>query len=209
MIRENGPCVIGLCGRSGAGKGMVCLAFRRLGVPSIDTDAVYRELTSGVGECMTALRAGFGDEIVSPDGSLDRRALASIVFGNKRKLRKLGKITHPLILAETERRVEKYRGACDYVIVDAPVLFESGYDKKCDCIVAVDAPEEVLIKRITERDGIDEEAARSRLGSQKKLEKIKKKFDFTIINDEDLLSLDKKVEKTFSCIKAFCERASK
>ena len=209
MKREGGPYVIGLCGRSGAGKGMVSLAFSRLGVPSVDTDAVYREMTSSDGECMTALRAAFGDGIVAPDGSLDRRALAAVVFKSRRKLKLLNRITHPLILAETERRVGNYRGEADYVIVDAPVLFESGYNKKCDCIVAVDAPDEILIKRITERDGIDAEAAKRRLHSQKKLTKIRKKVDFTIMNDGDLASLDEKVAETFSRIRALCERDRK
>ena len=186
--------VIGLCGRSGSGKGVISSVFSTLGVPSIDTDAVYRELTAPPseriavgGECMRELAEEFGDCRLTPGGGLDRRALSSIVFADAESLAALNRITHKHILRETDRRLESfslegYREA----IVDAPLLFESGYDKKCDCIIAACAPEEVLIRRITARDGISVRDAERRLSSQLPSDELRERADYIINTDAEI-----------------------
>ncbi len=190
-IKSGKNKVIGLCGRSGSGKTTVCGAFEKLGVKSIDTDLVYRELTApdssgNPSELVCLIRERFGDEVVRPDGALDRRVLAGIVFGedNEENLRDLNGITHERILSETERRTEEFfcNGARG-VIVDAPALYESGFDKKCDVILCVSAPDDVLVRRITERDSISEEAARRRLSSQISDAELRGRADYIIEND--------------------------
>jgi len=170
------PAVIGLCGRSGAGKGLVSELFSELGIPSVDTDAIYREMTAptkdfkSLSPCMKELVSAFSEEILNGDLSLDRRCLAEMVFSESggKKLALLNSITHKHILARTDEIVEKYgRQGVLAVVVDAPVLFESGYDKKCDLTVAVTAPDELLLERIVSRDGVTLEMARRRLASQK------------------------------------------
>ena len=127
--------LIGLCGGSGSGKGAVCSLFNRLGIPSIDTDKVYHQLTSSPSDCLKALTDTFGESIIRPDGSLNRVKLANIVFadGADSKRKALGRITHKYILERTDEIAAEYFNAgADFVIVDAPLLFESGYNKKCD-----------------------------------------------------------------------------
>ncbi len=178
--------VIGLCGRSGSGKGYVCNRFLQYGIPSIDTDKVYRDILSREGsECLFELIHEFGESI-AVDGKLDRRALASIVFakGNEDKLRRLNEISHKHILKETRLMISQYeKEGAGAVIVDAPVLFESGFDSICDITLCVTAPDSVCIRRICERDGRSEEEAKSRLASQKSVSELREICSFEIVND--------------------------
>lgn len=180
---------IGLCGRSGSGKGYVGSIFAALGVPVIDTDAVYR-LMSGPAhtptECMTELVSAFGERILNPDNSLNRRAMADIVFapdGDTARAQ-LNRITHAHILRETKRLAQVYADeGCRFVLIDAPLLFESGFDALCRYTVCVTAPDSVCVKRITARDGITEEEARRRLSAQIPAEELAKRCDYVIVND--------------------------
>ena len=201
------PLIIGLCGRSGAGKGCVSEIFRELGIPSVDTDAVYRELTAPcesreeLSDCMRELVQVFGEKIIAEDNSLDRRSLADEVFASdgKDKLRQLNALTHKHILRRTDELIGHYaRNGAFAVAVDAPVLFESGYDKKCDVTVAVTAPDEVLKARIMRRDGISEEMAHRRLASQKSDAELEELADLVIVNDGSLEELREKVRDAIS-----------
>lgn len=177
---------IGLCGRSGSGKGYVAKVFTSFGACHIDTDAVYRELLlprdGKMSECLSELSAAFGRDIVGEDATLDRKTLAQIVFSDKEKLALLNSITHKYILNETVNRIE--RTDAPFVLIDAPVLFESGFDKYCDAIVGVVADDELCIERIIARDGIDRTSAERRLANQLSVREIVSRCDFTIVNDD-------------------------
>ena len=179
--------VIGLCGGSGSGKGAVSKIFLEIGIPSIDTDAVYREMTLSDSPCMRALAAEFGDEVVNCQGGLDRARLASIVFNDPLRLEKLNKIAHSFILDETRRRLAVY-GDEGYPcsIVDAPVLFESGFDNECDEIICVVADREIRTCRIMSRDRISRDAAEKRIASQMPDEMLISKCDYVIYNNSDI-----------------------
>ena len=189
--------IVGLCGGSGSGKGAVSSLFIKRGIPSIDTDAVYRELTLGDSECIRSLALAFGNEIISDDGSLNRKALRKIVFESEEaeiKLKILNQITHKFILDETRRRLEDYKAkGVKAAIVDAPVLFESGFDQECDVIVSVVADREVRINRIMLRDNIGRNDAILRISSQLSDEEIIERSDIVIFNNSDISDLDKRV----------------
>ena len=186
--------VIGLCGGSGSGKGEVSGIFAEIGIPSIDTDAVYREMTLSDSPCMRALRLEFGEEVVNSLGGLDRTRLASIVFSDPTRLEKLNKIAHSFILDETRRRLAEYRDkGLAAAIVDAPVLFESGFDSECDAIICVVADRETRIARIMSRDGISYDAAEKRIASQMKDEILISKCDHVIYNNADIESLREQI----------------
>ncbi|MBE6586865.1 MAG: dephospho-CoA kinase [Ruminococcaceae bacterium] len=178
--------VIGLCGRSGSGKGYVCERFSAFGIPSVDTDKVYREILEKEGsQCLAELVAEFGKDILS-EGKLDRRALSAIVFapGNENKLERLNAITHKYILSETNERIESYKkNGCRAVLVDAPVLFESGFDSICDFTLCVTAPDSVCVERICARDSRTKEEALSRLANQKSADELRRLCSFEIVND--------------------------
>ena len=208
MKKGKSPALIGLCGRSGSGKGTVASFFGEYGVPSVDTDAVWRSLTgpSGdggkVGECVAAVAEVFGEGAVLSDGSLNREYVASLVFSadgaEKREL--LNRTSHPFILKETERLAAEFKekGFCA-VIIDAPLLFESGIDKKCDFIIATDAPDNVLIDRIVVRDGVSRERASERIASQKRPDELP--VDMVIDTDRPLSSIREDVRGIAEFIK--------
>lgn len=186
--------VIGLCGGSGSGKGAVSGIFAEIGIPSIDTDAVYREMTLSDSPCMRELRGEFGDEVVNSQGGLDRARLASIVFNDPSRLIKLNKIAHSFILDETRRRLAAYKDeGFSAAIVDAPVLFESGFDKECDEIICVLADRDVRTTRIMSRDGITLDAAEKRIASQMPDETLISKCDHVIYNNSDIESLREQI----------------
>lgn len=187
-VEKSGVMLVGLCGRSGSGKGYVSALFKNEGIPSVDTDAVYREMTSPsdvVSECMAELVERFGSSVINPDNSLNRAAMRSLVFGeDKEALLDLNKITHKHILEKTEEIAASYYNAgYGIVLVDAPVLYESGFDKKCRCVICVTAPEETYIARIMKRDGITREAAEQRVNTQLPVSVLAERADFVIRND--------------------------
>lgn len=182
--------IVGLCGRSGSGKGYVCSIFERLGIPSIDTDAVYKALVMGCcgnpTPCLSAIIEAFGDRVLNEAGDLNKRALADIVFapGNESRLQQLNTITHKYIKKETQKQIVSLKNAgFSTVLIDAPVLFESGFDKMCDLIFYVHAPAAVLVQRICARDGITEQQAVRRLDAQLSDTELALRCDGVIRND--------------------------
>ncbi|MBR5446159.1 MAG: dephospho-CoA kinase [Clostridia bacterium] len=207
--------LVGLCGRSGSGKGYIAAMFADRGVPSVDTDKVYRDMTGPceiLSPCMTELKERFGDCVVAVDGSLDRGVMRSLVFWDgtsgteeecRNNLADLNRITHRHILAETERIAEAYsKAGADIVLIDAPVLFESGFDSRCAAVICVTAPEEVRIARIMKRDGIDREASEKRLRSQMDAEELKKRSDYVIENDADRITLYARVDAVIEALRS-------
>ena len=185
--------IIGLCGGSGSGKSAVSRAFSTLGIPSIDADMVYRDLTKKGSPLLETLAEKFGTDIITDNGELDRRRLSSLVFsesGREKLLPVLNSVTHSAVIAEALRRIDLLRqSGARAVIFDAPQLFESGFDKSCDVIVAVIADREKRIDRIMSRDGITRERAVARIDSQLSDQYLIERSNYTIVNngtEEDL-----------------------
>lgn len=179
--------IIGLCGSSGSGKGYVSKIFEKYGIPCIDTDKLYREKTIKKGTpCLNELVKEFGTRVLTKDGELDRRKLASIVFEGENSnamLEKLNKITHRYIKLDTEKLLDAYEKEGKIAtVIDAPVLFESGFDKMCDITVAVIAPYEIKLGRIILRDEITKEKAEARLKSQMLDDELIKRTTYQIDN---------------------------
>lgn len=185
--------VLGLTGPSGAGKGALAAAFAAHDVPQLDTDAIYHALLIPPSACLDELVAAFGKEILAPDGTLDRRRLAAIVFAEdapEELHQTLNRITHAHILTETRRQIEACRLAGKpAVLVDAPLLYESGFDAECELVIAVIAPRDLRLARIMARDNLPREAAEARLRAQKADEFYTERADFVVINDSDAAAL--------------------
>ena len=198
-MKKTGVMMVGLCGRSGSGKGYVSAVFASFGIPSVDTDAVYRSLTAPApspSPCMEALSARFGPEVLSPDNSLNRAVMRRLVFGegNGENLADLNAISHRFILEKTRQDAEKlYESGFPVVLIDAPVLYESGFDRFCEAVVCVTAPEDVILARIMARDGISREDAEKRLASQIPAEELAARADLTVVNDCSREELERRV----------------
>ncbi len=175
---------IGICGRSGSGKGYVCKLFASYGGIHIDTDAVYHSLLEPkdgeASECAKAIADAFGKRMIKKDKTVDRRRLGKAVFSDRAKLDALNALVHPYIIRKT-LDIVKESGA-PFALIDAPLLFESGVDAECDFTVLVRADDESCVRRIVKRDGIGEEDAAFRLASQTDTEVLAEKCDFVIDN---------------------------
>lgn len=185
---------IGLAGGSGSGKGRVSSLLALSGIPSFDCDAVYHDLISRDGALSRELSVAFGDAILSPSGGIDRGALRDAAFHDPKKRKTLNEITHRYVLSELRDwadRAEKQ--GVSAIVVDAPLLFESGFDRECDLTVAVTAPTELRIERIVARDGITPEAARERIAAQIPDAELSRRADLTIDNGGDEAHLSREV----------------
>lgn len=188
--------VIGLTGPTGAGKSSVGTVFSEYGIPSIDCDAVAREVTRPGTACLSRLAEAFGPAILRADGALDRRRLATIVFSDPGQLERLNTLIFPFILEAIRERLRALEAEGHArVLLDAPTLFESGADALCSRIVAVTAEPEVRLARICRRDGITPEEARHRMASQHTEAFFRTHSDFVIENNGPADDLSRQVRR--------------
>ena len=190
--------VLGLTGPSGAGKGALARAFAAHDIPSLDTDAIYHELLIPPSPCLDTLVEAFGTGILTETGELNRPALAAVVFGEGAAPtlhQTLNRITHRFILDETRARLNQYEKEGKFaVLVDAPLLYESGFDGECHRVIAVVAPRELRLARIMARDSINAEAAEARFRAQKEDTFYTERADFVVCNDGDAEKLHRAAE---------------
>ena len=184
--------IIGLTGGSGTGKGTFAALLRDKGAGWVDADAVYRTLCAQNREMLAALDAAFGG-VLDENGALDRPKLARIVFADPAKLRKLNEITLPYIRAASLDEM-RAQGDCPFVLYDAPTLFEAGADDLCERIIGVLADTEVRVQRIMARDGLDEAAARARIGAQPDADFYRARCDYIVENNDDLADLQRQAD---------------
>lgn len=158
---------IGLTGSIACGKSNVSATLAELGAYVIDGDLLSREVTAPGGMALPALRKTFGDGIFHPGGTLDRRALGSIVFGNEEALTRLNGIIHPMVIGLTKQRIEAARLAgAELCVLDMPLLYETGMESLCDRVWCVWLPRETQLQRLMDRDGFTRKEAEARLRSQ-------------------------------------------
>lgn len=191
--------VLGVTGQSGAGKGEFCALMRERGIECLDTDIVARKVVEPGSECLSELVEHFGNKILLPDGSMDRKKVASIVFSDKDELEFLTKTTHKYIIERIKMWLFERELCGDrIVIIDAPQLFDAGADFYCNFILAVLASEDVRLERITARDGINEDAARARIKSQKADDYFKERCDYIVYNNGSIEKLKKSADKVYN-----------
>jgi dephospho-CoA kinase len=190
MLPSPAVHLVGLTGGIGSGKSTVSAALAERGAVVIDADAITRELQRPGEPVFVAMVERFGDGIVAPGGELDRQAVADIVFSDADALADLNAIVHPAVGAEIARRLELEAGTDHLVILDVPLLVESGRDDMVALIV-VDTDPEIAVARLVEQRGFREEDARARISRQASREERLAKADHVIDNNgsrDDLLA---------------------
>ena len=155
--------IVGLTGQSGAGKSTAARMFQDNRFYIVDADKVAREITSST-KTAEKLAELFGNSILYDDDTLNRKALANIVFSDSKKLQVMNELLFPIIIKEIKHQIEWAPNT--YVLLDAPQLFESKLNEICNVVVSVVAPREILIQRICNRDKISKDLAEKRLASQ-------------------------------------------
>lgn len=174
--------LVGLTGGLATGKSAVARLFQDCGAVVLDADVLARQLVEPGKPAWRDIVRAFGKQVLSPDRSLDRHALAKIVFRNRAKLKKLNTIVHPRVAREQTRLTREIaRKDPDAVILyDAPVLIEAGAHKRMDKIVVVSADQETQIKRLRNRNHLSRTEALRRIQSQLPLAQKVKLADYVI-----------------------------
>ncbi len=185
--------IVGLTGGIGSGKSAASTGFARLGASVVDTDLIAHALTAPGGAAIAAIRRAFGDDMIAPDGSLDRAAMRALAFGHPQARQQLEAILHPMIRTESARQCVEAPGP--YVILAVPLLIESGdYRARCDRICVVDCPEALQMDRVRERNALPEAQIRSIMAAQASRAQRLAAADDVIDNSSTLEALAAQVE---------------
>jgi len=191
---------IGLTGGIGSGKSTVSAGLVKRGAVLVDADAIVRDLQKPGKPVFKKMVERWGEKIITNEGELDRQAVADIVFKDAEELAALNEIVHPLVREEIANQREKYIKGNTPIILDIPLLIESGYENLSGIIV-VDLHTEEAVERLVKYRGFSREDALNRISSQVDREERLSKADFVIDNNGDLDSLENEIDKAWSWIK--------
>jgi len=186
--------VVGLTGGIGSGKSAAADAFAKLGATVVDTDAIAHELTGPGGAAIADVRRLFGDALIDAAGAMDRKRMRELVFADAGKKQRLEALLHPMIRAESERRIAAAPGP--YVVHVVPLLVESpGYRERVGRVLVVDCPEALQISRVRQRSGLPEEQVRSIIASQIQRERRLAAADDVIDNSGSIAAMQQQVRR--------------
>jgi dephospho-CoA kinase len=191
-----GKPVIGLIGAIGAGKSRAARCFERKGGKLIDADAIGHKALEQP-DIIEKIVQRWGDRVKKSDGSLDRRSIASIVFANQEELRALESIVFPFIGEECKKKIKEALDDSEiqFVVLDAAVLLEAGWNENVDRIVYIDAPRELRLARVAARSGWTEGDLSAREDAQWPVELKKAKSDVVLVNKSDSEELQRQIDR--------------
>jgi dephospho-CoA kinase len=187
--------VVGLTGGIGSGKSTVAALLAERGVVVVDADRIAREVVEPGGPAHDAVIARFG--------TTDRPTIASVVFADPQARADLNAIVHPAVGSEIARRLAEHADTDALLVLDIPLLVETGRDRyPVAAVVVVDAPVEVAVARLVEQRGMDEADARARIATQATREQRLAAADFVIDNSGSLDRLREEVERCWSWMRS-------
>jgi dephospho-CoA kinase len=188
--------LVGLTGGIGAGKSTVARMFEQLGAVVVDADLIVRKLQEPGEPVYQAIVDSFGEEILLPDRTINRPALAQIVFSDPARLEQLNNLVHPAVREEIARQVA--HSTSDVVILDVPLIAESHGREGMKFVVTVEAPDEVRVQRLVSTRGMSEADARARIAAQATRGEREAIADRVIENHADLDSLAAQVRAVWT-----------
>ena len=192
--------IIGVTGGIGSGKSLVANILKENGCVVADADENTKVVLHRK-EVQQQLVEWWGAKVLDDNGNVDRAFVASIVFNEENELNKLESLIHPLVRKLQEETFNNAPKDAIGLVIDAPLLMESGLDTLCDVIIFVDSPFETRLKRVVEHRSWNEEQLRKRGASQIGLDTKRSSADHIIINDGDIVHLDGQVESILSLIR--------
>jgi len=176
--------IIGLTGSIASGKSTVSAMLAEMGYPIVDADKVARLVVEPGSETLEKIRVLFGEEVILPDGTMDRKKVGELIFNDPASRKKLNDVIHPAIRMEMLRqRGEFLDQGFKTVIMDIPLLFESRLQHLVDKVLVVSVTEEHQLKRLMERNGLSEKEARARIASQLPMSVKEEGADAVIYNN--------------------------
>ena len=187
--------LVGITGPSGAGKGAVVVAFEARGFGIVDADKVAREIVMPGEPALAELAVSFGGDLINSDGTLNRRMLADRAFSSRESTDRLNQIMHGSICRRMLERAEELGARGINCVFDAPLLFEAGLEKYCDCVISVIAPVGIRAQRLAKRDGLTSEQISRRMQAQHDDEYYTSRSQYIIVNDGSLQQLAEKSEE--------------
>ena len=191
---------IGLTGSIACGKSTVSHYLRAQGYPVVDADAISHAMTAPGGPALPAIREEFGGSVFHPDGTLDRRALGSVVFSSPVLRRQLNEILHPMILAEIRSRLHTLDRDGHIVFGDIPLLFECGMEHMFDRIWVVSVPESIQLERLIERDHLSKDEALARIRAQMPASEKRRRADAVIDSSGTLSETRRQIDRLIASI---------
>ncbi|MFI8720216.1 dephospho-CoA kinase [Bacillus altitudinis] len=187
--------VIGLTGGIASGKSTVSQMIKEKGIRVVDADIIANEAVSKGSAALHQIVQTFGEEVLLPNGELNRQQLGAIIFSDEEKRKKLNAIVHPEVRKEMlEQRDEGVSNNETFVVLDIPLLFESKLEGLVDRIIVVYTTPELQLSRLMNRNDLSEEEALNRIHSQQPLEEKCQKADRVIENTKDLAFIRKQLE---------------
>lgn len=187
------PLIVGLVGGVGSGKSAVAEEFAKAGAVVFDADGEARAALTRP-EVREQLVGWWGPSVLAPDGSVDRKAVARIVFADPAQRTRLESVIHPLVKKSRADLIERCAASgAGLVVVDAPLLFEAGMDKECDRVVFVDCPRALRLERLRVSRGWEESELDAREKAQLPLEEKRRRADDIVVNDADREALAARV----------------
>ena len=174
--------IVGLTGGIATGKSTVAQMFKRCGAIIIDADQLARDVVKPGKRAWREIVQAFGEDVLTPNGSIDRHALGAIVFRNRRKLRILEHIVHPRVAREQQRLVRRIaeRSPHAVIVYEVPLLFESGAYRRVDKIIVVTTDRKTQIARLKKRNGLTRAEAIRRIRSQMPLGQKTRRADIVL-----------------------------
>jgi len=185
--------LVGLTGGIGSGKSTVADLLAQHGAVILDADAFARDAVRGGTDALADVVRRFGDEVLGPDGELDRPRLAAIVFADREALADLEAIIHPEVRRMIADGIQSHLDTDDVVVLVNPLLIEMGTHRDCDVVVVVSASPETQVARSVAR-GMDEADVRARLGAQLPLDDRARAADVLIDNEGTREELEAEVD---------------
>ncbi len=193
--------IIGITGSSGSGKTTASQVLeKQAGISVIDCDKIAKNISVPGNKYLEAIKTNLGEEFFFKDGNLNRKFLAEAIYNNKEKLDKLNSLTFKYVVEEVLENIQELgkSNKAEIIVIDAPLLFESKLNEKCDYIISLIADRNLKIERICKRDNISKEMAEKRLNIQKDNSYYIEKSDFVIYNNDEnelIETLDKILKK--------------
>ena len=176
--------IIGLTGSIASGKSTVSQMLKELGYPIVDADLVARQVVEPGSETLEKIKGAFGEDVILPDGSLDRKKVGDIIFSDPASRKRLNDIIHPAIRQEMLRQRAAYVAEGQKVVImDIPLLFESKLQHFVEKILVVSVTEENQLKRLMERNGLSESESLARISSQLPMSVKEEGADAVIYNN--------------------------